>query len=300
MGLCTRTRVTERAYSGVVTCLGRPSPPIAVTTITLEARVRKLIPNLLAAMLCTVALSSQGALLSQPAGTKSTPECGSACTWSIAVDGTEVAGGWYAADPTSGTLSGGSQRFDLGDGSYVQMNNMFGNIDPILGFAASAGTGALGKSFAFSFTLPIALSGSLVANASVSYSLTSLTNAGAQITPLFGKVVVAQEVDSTPLGLVPLNKGVDVGDTFGFLGGPQTQNSPVYAANSTLTGNLAYDLMSVTVVFALSANSQVGLSGFVQQDIAPGGDVGTVPLPAAAWLLASGLAGLSVIRRRRA
>lgn len=261
--------------------------------------MRNDLSKLLAVVALCFASSAQAAVLESSTGTKSTPQCDNNCRWSISVDGTEVGWGAYEADPVSGDLSGSSGRFDLGDGAYVQIDNMLGNIDPILGFAASAGTGAIGKTFSFSFSMPIALSGALVANSSVNYSLTSLTAAGAQITPLFGKVVTAQEVDSTPLGLAPLNKGVDAGNTFGFLGGPQTQGSPVYTANSTLTGNLAYDLMSVTVAFALSAQSQVGLSGFVQQDIAGGGGVGTVPLPAAVWLLAGGLTGLGYFGRRR-
>jgi hypothetical protein len=128
----------------------------------------------------------------------------------------------------------------------------------------------------------------------VSYSLTSLTSAGAQIDPLSGTVVVAQEIDTSPGGLSPLNKGVDVGNRFFFVGGPQTQNSPVYTATSTLIGDLAYDLMSVTVAFSLSPNSQVGVSGFVEQLPAP------VPLPAAVWLLGSGLIVLRGFARHRA
>jgi hypothetical protein len=218
--------------------------------------------------------------------------CNGNCSWSIDVDGTEVGSGWYEVDAKTGDITlSGPQTFSFADGSSVGVNNMSGNIDPILGFSVAAGTAAIGKSFAFNFSLPIALSGPIDANSSVSYSLTSLSAAGAQVTPLFGKTVVAQEVDTSIGGIGVLNKGVDVGNTFGFTGGPLTQNSPVYTAVNFFTGNLAYDLMSVTVAFGLSANSNVGVSGFVQQL--------PVPLPAAAWLLLSGLSVLGLVRRKR-
>lgn len=216
------------------------------------------------------------------------------CDWSVSADNVEVASGTYTIDSETGDISLGSTgNIDAGDGAYVNLGGLWGNADPILGFNASAGTGALGKTFAFNFSLPIALSGPINANSSVSYSLTSLTAAGAQITPLFGKVAIAQEVDTSVGGIGVLNKGVDVGDTFFFVGGPQTQNSPVYTASNSFAGNLAYDLMSVTIAFGLSANSQVGLSGFVQQ-------VQVVPVPAAVWLFGSALGLLGVARRRSA
>jgi hypothetical protein len=231
---------------------------------------------------------------SHAAVVKEVRECGTSCTWSVSVDGMQMMSGMYAADPVTGQISLDMPvSMDLGGGAFVRLDNMSGNIDPILGFSAAAGTGALGKTFAFNFSLPIGLSGPLNANSSVSYSLTSLTAGGAQIAPLLGKVVTAQEVDTSVGGLSPLNKGVDVGNTFFFTGGPQTQNSLVYTASNSLTGSLLYDLMSVTVAFSLSANSQVGLSGYVQQEVV------TTPLPAAAWLLAAGLGSLGVIGRRQ-
>ncbi|MFN0315417.1 MAG: VPLPA-CTERM sorting domain-containing protein [Burkholderiales bacterium] len=231
---------------------------------------------------------------SHAAVVKEVPVCGNSCNWSISVDGMPMMTGMYVADPVTGQISLDTPvNMDLGDGAFVRLDNMFGNIDPILGFSAAAGTGVLGKTFAFNFSLPIGLSGPLTANSSVSYSLTSLTPAGAQIAPLFGKVVTAQEVDTSVGGLSPLNKGVDVGNTFFFTGGPQTQGSPVYTASSSLTGSLLYDLMSVTVAFSLSPSSQVGLSGFVQQEVV------AAPLPAAAWLLAAGLGGLGLTARRQ-
>jgi hypothetical protein len=220
--------------------------------------------------------------------------CDGNCNWSVAADDVELARGQYEIDPETGNIwLHSSWSADLGDGAFVAVNGMSGNADPILGFSVAAGTGAVGKTFSFNFSLPVALAGAITASSSVSYSLTSLTAAGAQIDPLFGKVVVAQEVDTSIGGLSPLNKGVDVGNRFFFVGGPQTQSSPVYTATSVLTGDLAYDLMSVTVAFALSPNSQVGASGFVQQLPAP------VPLPAAAWLLGSGLLALGGFARRR-
>lgn len=218
------------------------------------------------------------------------------CTWSMTVlseGSAPVRSGTYTINPRTGAITFGSPvRYDIPvvrGGGFVQLTSLSGNADPILGFNASAGTGAGGNTFSFSFSLPIALSGPIGANSSISYSLTSLTSAGAQIDPLNGKVAVAQEVDTTPGGLTPLNKGVNVGDRFFFLGGPQTQNSPVYTASNVFVGNLAYDLMSVTVAFSLSPNSNVGLSGFVQQ---------TVPVPAAVWLLGSALGVLGWIRRK--
>src|SRR5262249_33665244 len=139
-----------------------------------------------------------------------------------------------------------------------------------------------------------ALSGPLVASSSLGYSLTSTSAAGAQIAPLFGKVLTAQDVDTTVgSGVPPLNKGVDIGDTFFVPAGPIGTLTSTYSASHPLTGNPAYDLMSATLAFSLSANSNVGLSGFVSQEVDP------VPEPNA-WMLvvAGGALVLFGLRRR--
>ena len=218
-----------------------------------------------------------------------TPET---CNWMITVDGTSVMSGMYTADDEGNIILSAPVTVDLGDGSTVSLNSMSGNIDPILGFGVGATTGSTGSTFGFTFNLPIALSGPINANSSVSYSLSSLSAAGAQVAPVTGSnIVTAFETDTSVGGLPSLNKGVDVGGTFFFTGGPATQNSPIYTATNTFTGNLAYDLMTVNVDFSLSANSTVGLSGFVQQV--------PVPIPAAVWLFGSGLFGLIAIARRK-
>jgi hypothetical protein len=213
---------------------------------------------------------------------------GSACGISVSIDGTQVATGSYEIDPETGALSLSSPVGGSVGSSNVMVDNISGNADPILGFGIGSSTGATGNSFSITLTLPIALSGPINANSSINYTLTSLTGAGAQLAPLFGTTLIAQEVDSSIGGLAPLNKGVDVGGTFFFVGGPATNPSPVYTASSVLTGDLQYDLMSVTIAYTLSPNTTAGLSGFVQQV--------PVPEPSTAMLLALGLV---VLARRR-
>ena len=202
---------------------------------------------------------------------------------SLNTDQTTIVGSGVATD-------NGGIMWTMDTGETVSVGSLYGNADPILGFGLGASTGDLSSTFGFTFNLPIALTGQINASSSVSYSLSSLSSDGAQITAN-GNVVTASEVDTSVSGLGFLNKGVDVGDTFGFLGGPQTQNSSVFTASSSFTGDLAYDLMEVKVDFALTANSSVGISGFVQQTV--------VPVPAAVWLFGSGLLGLIGVARRK-
>ncbi len=212
---------------------------------------------------------------------------GSACGISLSIDGTQVGQGTYQIDSTTGRLSLSSPVGGSLGASNVSVNSITGNADPILGFGIGASTGLVGNAFSITLTLPISLSGSIIANSSISYSLTALSGAGAQLTPLFGNTLIAQEVDTSIGGLLPLNKGVNAGNTFFFLGGPATNNSPVYTASNVFGGSLQYDLMSLTLAFSLSPSTTAGLSGFVQQ----------VPEPAAVLLLAFGV-GVLAWRRR--
>lgn len=236
--------------------------------------------------------------------------CGSdicVSNFTVTLNGNDAGGGQFLYDSTNGEISlntnadsitgngsvqGNSIMWMMGD-NRIMVNSLYGNADPILGFAVGASTGASGSTFGFNFDLPIAIDGSIDASSSVSYSLTSTTDAGAQISALgSNNIVSAYEVDTSVGGIGSINKGVDVGDTYFHLGGPLTTNSSVFTASNTFSGDLAYDLMSVNIDFSLSANSSVGISGFVQQ-------VPAVPIPAAFWLFGSGLIGLTVIARRR-
>jgi hypothetical protein len=188
-------------------------------------------------------------------------------------------------------VNGNMVMWTMGDNSTISVNTLSGNIDPILSFGIEATTQGTGRTFGITFDLPVAIEGPISASSSVSYSLTSRTEAGAQIAPISGNVVKAWEIDTSVSGLGSLNKGVDVGDTFSFIGGPETRNSSIFTASSQFAGDLAYDLMSVQIGFSLSGESSVGISGFVEQVV--------VPVPAAIWLFSTGLLGLIVIARRK-
>jgi hypothetical protein len=207
------------------------------------------------------------------------------CAWSLAVGGSTVESGTYSIDPSTGLVSsGGTVNWNAGgDKAGITLS---GNSDPLLGFNFSAGTTTAASVFSLTLTMPIALSGSIAADSSVSYSLQSNSSAGAFVQPTAGHVVTAFEESSVTGGPPPLNKGVDVGDAFDFAGGPAVNNSPVYTAANlfNLAAGNQYDMMTVVLSFTLSANSNVGLSGFVEQT--------PVPLPAGVWLLLTG--GLAI------
>jgi hypothetical protein len=218
------------------------------------------------------------------------------CTYSITegpTSGTQtmIAQGTYTVDPTTGAISlskAVNWRDSSGDTASLGLS---GNTDPILGFSFAAGTGTVSDTFSLTLSMPIALSGQIDAQSQASYSLTGTTSAGAQIQPLSGThVVTAQESSTLVGGPPPFNKGVDVGNAFSFTG-VGVQNSPVYSAQNmfALAAGNQYNLMSVTIAFTLSANSNVGLSGFVEQT--------PVPLPPAVWLFLSGALWIGFLGR---
>ncbi len=120
--------------------------------------------------------------------------------------------------------------WNLGNGNKIWLDSLSGNADPFLGFGLRASTGATGSIYAFAFNLPITLSGTLNTATSVAYSLTSLTNAGSQISGIGGnKVVQSWDVDSSVGGLPALNKQVDVGDTYFHLGCEDKQSPRLFS-----------------------------------------------------------------------
>lgn len=234
-------------------------------------------------------------LLGETANAATVVPCSvAACTWSIMAGGTMVDSGNFTIDPSTGAVSGGTTTNWSGSGmtAGVSLSGM-SNTDPLLGFNFSAGTTTAADSFSLTLAMPIAESGPIAANSSASYSLTANTSAGASVQATAGHVVTAFEESTVSGGPAPLNKGVDVGANFSFTGGPATQNSPVYAANNlfTLTAGNQFNEMVVTVAFNLSAQSNVGMSGFVQQT--------PVPLPASVWLFLSAALALFGIRPQR-
>src|SRR5262249_29984674 len=151
------------------------------------------------------------------------------CVVTLSINGNQLTSGTFSIDSSTGNLSlPETLMASTMDGSTLKVTDVHGNADPILGYAAAASTAGSGGTFAISFSLPIALSGPIDANAQVSYSLTGTTLPGATISPLLGHVAIAQEVDTSVGGLDPLNKGVDVGTTFSCSPGPCNGTSPTF------------------------------------------------------------------------
>jgi hypothetical protein len=235
----------------------------------------------------TLALTAGQAL----AGTAScTPET---CTWEISVDGNVVMDGMYISDPDTGDISLASPVSMDGAGFSVNLDSMFGNVDPLLGFGLGAtNTSGAFKSFAFAFSLPLGgLAVPINTYAEIGTTLTAFTDAGGSVVPTLGggKIVDSQDLAFSP-SFSSVDKGVDVGNAKSTA----TQGTvfDFDSASASILSGGPFDTMSVVVAFGLTDQTGVGLSGFVEQT--------AVPVPAAVWLMGSGLVVLVGVARRRA
>ena len=219
-------------------------------------------------------------------------ECGTACTWTISVDGGVVMEGVYDVDSTTGDVILSEPVSLTRTGYSVSLSEMSGNIDPLLGFGLGAtNTSGVAKTFAFAFSLPLGgLPVPINTYAEVGTTLTAFTDAGGSIftTSGTGKIVDSQDISLSPFP-VSEDKGVDVGNTFSIAG--KGTDSDFDSASGSIISGGPYDTMSVVVAFGLTDQTGVGLSGFVEQT--------AIPVPAAVWLFGSGLIGLIAIARRK-
>ena len=220
-------------------------------------------------------------------------ECGTDCTWSISVDGTQVMSGMYTTD-ADGNIVLSNPVSISGDGYTISLD-MNGNIDPLIGFGLGAtNTSGSVKTFAFAFSLPLGgLSTPIDTVSDLGTTLTAFTGNGGTVfaTSGTGFIVDSQDIALSPFSSV--DKGVDVGV------GLSTVSMGTVLSHESATGSITtggpYDLMSVIVAFGLTDQTGVGFSGYVGQTIRPNE---VVPIPAAVWLFGSGLVGLVAIGRR--
>jgi len=225
------------------------------------------------------------------AGTMSV--CGSGdCTWAISVDGNEVMSGMYMADADGNIILASPPGEIVGAGYTVSLDNMYGNIDPLVGFGLGAtNTSGAAKTFAFAFSLPLGgLSVPINTAADLGTTFTAFTSAGGSVFPTSGtgKIVDSQDIVISPFASV--DKGVDIGAGLSTTSMGTVLNHEM--ASGSISSGGPYDLMSVIVAFGLTDQTGVGFSGYVEQI--------AVPEPAAFWLVGPVLLGLVGIARRKA
>lgn len=205
-------------------------------------------------------------------------------------------------DPLTGqvkyVLWGDPVVLQTSDGSSLTIGNSWFDPDPVLSFAGSATNNsgsALSYSFSFNAPMSPALFGSITSSALMNVGLTDVNGDGAAVRPLTGEQYMLKSFDlfGSGAGSGSIGKDVDIGEALLiFANGSPQVTSAIYSDTGSLICATACTAMGARMSFVLSAGDNMSFNGVITQT--------QVPLPAAFWLLGSGVAGLYGLRRRRA
>jgi hypothetical protein len=203
---------------------------------------------------------------------------------------------WGAVtDPVTGEtryrLWGSPPPLQTSDGSQFVIGGSWFDPDPVMFFSGSATNNSNAPLvFTFSFNAPMspALLGSINSHAELGVTLTDGFDDGATVQALAGSKML-KSYDLFASG-GSISKNVDLGTAFSIFSGT---SGTTFSADSSLVCAVACTTMSAVMQFTLTAKDSVAFTGKVVQNVAP------VPVPAAFWLLGSGIAGLMGMRRRR-
>lgn len=244
-------------------------------------------------------------VLPGPVACTSNAECG----YQVSVDGEVVGGGRFTIDESGNIGVEQGYWYTSEDGLLsATVSSVGGNVDPFLLFGGGA-TNATGtdKTFAFTFNMPLvpALAVPILTYSETSLTVTPSPTGFAQVYGISssGAILEAQDIDVLPSGArVRVNKGVDLFDdnllyTAQGDGNPGTIDGVVYQqqANGTILTGGPYDFMTLTVSFGLTANSSMGFSGRVEQEM---DDIQPVPEPSGLVLVLAGAGLITLVARR--
>jgi hypothetical protein len=203
-------------------------------------------------------------------------------------------------DPVTGQIKyvlwGDPVVLQTSDGSSLTIDNSWFDPDPVLSIAGSAinnSGSALSYSFTFNAPMSPALTGAINSSAFLNVGLTDVNGDGAVVRPLTGEPFMLRSFDTfgTGSGSDSISKNVDVGTALQIFAGSFPVASQIYSATGSLNCAIACTAMGARMSFVLSAGDNMSFNGLIQQT--------QVPVPAAFWLLGSGVAGLLGLRRRR-
>ncbi len=230
--------------------------------------------------------------------------CDAGCTGTVTVSdefGVPIAAtsGTFLVDPATGDITLPAPIGIYTPEFTASIEDLTGNQDPIIIFAVNAtNLSANTLTYAFGFSLPIALQEPIIARSSVSYALTDGFGDSVQLFPTAGPNVLNSQDHfiNSPNPPVQRDKGVDVGPfcTRTVPGGGAAPGCGPYAAGPVVFGTPGgqnYNLMTAVVAFGLTRQDAALVTGFVRQD--------PIPEPGTVGMLALGLGALAIARRRQ-